>query len=144
MTADQRKALKGRNLDAEIEEKLAMIREGEVQVEYLEQECERLGIVVVQRRMDMNVLDQQAEGFSAAVHMFGRYYQHEISIGQHQGKSVGALLVKYLNRERNLMVGRGWRFSLARWLVRSVIDDRVVILDKPRRKESQIEEVDNG
>jgi len=151
MTAEQRKALKGRNLDAEIEEKLAMIADGEktvaelkVKADELEWDANRLSTIIIQRKMDLSVLDQMEEAFHAAVTMFSIHYRHEIKTGQHDGKSVGHLLRKYLNRERNLRNWPGWRFSLARWLTAPWIDEDCHIYNQTTRKPSQIRGNDNG
>jgi len=148
MTENENNALKvlaTMNLDAVIEEKLAMIAEGEKNVAALSQEAQRLSIIVAQRRMDLDIIEQWSEGYSAAVRMFGRYYRHEIGTGQHQGKSVGALVVKYFNRERNLMVGEGWRFSLARWIAGGSIDYRADIPNsQTTNKPTQVQEGRNN
>jgi hypothetical protein len=144
MTAKQREALKGQDLDAEINEKLAMIRDGEEQVKVLKAEADRLSIIITQRRMNEDVLEQHQEAFLAAVNMFAVHYRHEIRTGQHQSKSVGALLKKYLGRERNLMRWPGWRFALARWLTRPWIDQDPHIYNQTTSKPAQIQEDDNG
>lgn len=125
--------VQARALESQIQEKVDMLKAGDELVaesqqkrEALERECERLSCIVAQRQETVEIMNQKEQLFNAATGLMRLYYRHEINTGQHDGKQLHGLVAKYMHRERRLMTGSGWRFSLCRWLLKDLIDSNTI------------------
>ena len=126
-------------IEQEITDKLAIIRALDQEIAEKRQEAEAQSSIIIQRRMDIGTITMQAATHNAVVGMFRSRYGHEIATGQHDGKTVAHLTLKYMARERNLMQGLTWRCSLARTILGDTLD-RVIRTKHQPVKQSQFKQ----
>lgn len=129
-------------IEQEITDKLAIIKALDQEIAEKKQESEALSSIIIQRQMTIDTIIMQGATHNAVVGMFRSRYGHEIRTGQHDGKTVAHLVLKYLNRERNLDQGLTWRCSLARFILGDTLD-RLIRTKPSRAIQSQIKETDD-
>ena len=108
---------------AELQAGEAMMKDLHSQIDNLQQECQRLASIRDQRANEVDNHRQAFDVFYAAASMVRNHYGPEVRAGLHANLQLKHVVSRYMNRERNLMLRNGWRYRLARWLVKDTIDN---------------------
>lgn len=129
-------------IEQDITDKLAIIKALDHEIAEKEQQTQALSSILIQRQMLIDIVLTSEATHNAVVGMFRSRYGHEISRGDHDGKTVSHLVLKYLARERNLMQGLTWRCTIARFILGDTLDRVIRTKHQPARA-SQFKENNN-